>query len=132
MENSAKAGILHDYDLMANAEPSAHDHVCVVCGMAPIVYQWSDYHGEAMCCQCGTPYQLKAGSEKQKAEGKYPYLNLREVFVPVVREYYKETRCFTYLGSGFDRPGFRAFYEWVEAHHPELIEPQEQAEGGAS
>lgn len=52
-----KQGILHDYDLRANREPTAKDNTCVVCGAHPVTYQWSDLSGEAMCTRCGCPYQ---------------------------------------------------------------------------
>lgn len=118
-----KQGILHDYDLHANHEPSAHDRVCVTCGANPCTYQWSDYSGEGMCTRCGTPYQLKWGGEQREKEGKYPYLNLRENLVPLLREYYEETRQFTYLGSmlGGDPPGLREFDAWMKGRHPEWI-----------
>lgn len=122
-----KAGILHDYDLMANAEPTARGNVCVVCDADPIRYQWSDYSGEAMCTRCGTPYQLKWGGEKKEAEGAYPYLNLREEWVPIVREYHAETGRFTYLGMGFGKPGFREFIEWARERHPEMFEDDAEA-----
>lgn len=117
---SPKAGVLHDYDLHANLEPSARKlDACEVCGTNPISYQWSDYSGEAMCRACGTPYQLKWGSEQQKAEGAYPYLSLKPEWVPVVREYFKETGRFTCLGQMLGGgPGLREFNEWVDAHYP--------------
>jgi hypothetical protein len=115
-----KQGILHDYDLMANAEPSANAQTCVVCGASPMTFQWSDYSGEGMCTKCGTPYQLKWGSDEQRAEGKYPYLNLKDEFVPIVREYHQQTGAWTYLGTGFDRPGLREFDAWVKQNHPEM------------
>lgn len=122
-----KHGILHDYDLMANAERSAQEHTCVVCGSSPTRFQWSDYSGEAMCSQCGTPYQLKWGSKEQQAEGAYPYLRLREEWVPIVREYHKETGRFTCLGTmlGGPLPGYEAFYRWVESRHPETLKDSE-------
>lgn len=121
-----KIGILADYDLMANAESSArnHDQPCVGCGVERMTFQWSDYSGEAMCTRCGTPYQIKWGSKEQEAEGKYPYLNLYDDAVPLVREYYAETGQFTYLGTswGGPRPGLREFNAWVKERHPEYIE----------
>jgi hypothetical protein len=116
-EEMAKNGILHDYDLKANAEPSAHGQTCVTCGSCPMSFQWSDYSGEGMCRKCGTPYQLKWGSEAQNAEGKYPYLNLNEKWVPIVRRYHEETGLWTYLGTGVDRPGLAEFYRWVDANN---------------
>lgn len=118
----AKAGILHDYDLMANREQSAQEQECVVCGQSPMSFQWSDYSGEAMCRKCGTPYQLKWGSDEQKEEGDYPYLNLRPSWVPIVREYHGETGAFACLGTMFGgpRPGLKEFYDWVDQHEDYL------------
>lgn len=125
----SKMGILADYDLMANSEPSARNNSCIVCGVERVTYQWSDYSGEAMCTRCGTPYQLKWGSKEREAEGKYPYLNLNEDAVPLVREYYNETGRFTYLGSMFggNPPGLREFNTWVEERHPEYIAARKAA-----
>lgn len=116
-----KQGIAFDYDLMANAESAARAQTCGACGMSPVTYRWSDYSGEGMCVQCGTPYQLKWGGEEREKEGAYPYLNLREDALPLVREYYRETGRFTYLGTGFNRPGLREFNQWVERRHPEFV-----------
>ena len=94
---------------------------CVVCGNS-LVFRWSDYSGEAMCCHCGTPYQVKWGSDQQKEEGDYPYLNLAESWIPVVREYYEKTGRFVELGAklGGTPEGMRDFYEWVDRYHPEV------------
>lgn len=120
-----KNGIDADYDLMANAEPSAKGNTCVVCEK-PATYQWSDYSGEGMCRHCGTPYQLKWGSEKQEAEGAYPYLNLQERWVPIVREYHRETGAFVCLGMVLgDARGREEFDEWVTKHYPEMLRDEE-------
>lgn len=124
-----KGGILHDYDLMANAEPSAADQTCVVCGDSPMFFQWSDYSGEGMCQQCGCPYQLKWGSDKQREEGNYPYLRIREDVLPILREYWNETHKFTCFGIMLgDKPGLAEFNEWAKPKHPELYddEPEEE------
>lgn len=117
-----KHGVLHDYDLMANAEEAARKgNTCAVCGDSPVTYQWSDYSGEAMCCKCGTPYQLKWGSDEQKAKGEYPYLNLKKEWVPIVREYHEQTGRFTCLGMMMGPcPGMDEFADWVDVHHPEM------------
>lgn len=120
-----KQGILHDYDLMANAEPSARGNTCIICGASPVTYQWSDYSGEGMCTQCGFPYQLKWGSEQQQAEGKYPYPNIQERFIPVLKEYWDEKHTFTCFGTMLGAtPGVREFNRWFEAKHPEMIEKE--------
>ena|SRR5690606_6493083 len=103
-----------------HGEPAARGQSCVTCGADPVAYQWSDYSGEAMCVKCGTPYQLKWGSDEQRAEGAYPYLNLKEEWVPIVREYHAETGRWTYLGTGFDRAGLAEFFKWVDERHPEM------------
>lgn len=114
---NAKHGILHDYDLWANREPSAREQRCVTCDAYPMTFQWSDYSGEAMCTRCGTPYQLMWGSERQEAEGNYPYLNLKPDWLPVLKRYWHETERFTCLGRmmGGSLPGLKSFYDWVDA-----------------
>lgn len=120
-----KDGLLHDYDLRANAEPSATDQTCVVCGAHPVTYQWSDYSGEAMCSRCGTPYQLKWGNDQQQTEGRYPYLGLKETWVPVVRRYFQETGKFACLGTMLGpKPGLRDFYDWVDQNNAAPLETE--------
>lgn len=118
-----KAGVLHDYDLMANAEPTAKDNVCVICGAAPVTYQWSDYHGEAMCTACGCPYQLRAGGAEREAEGDYPYLNMIDDLIEPLRAYHAETGWFTCLGTMMGpTPGQREFINWLETNRPDVYE----------
>ncbi len=118
-----KHGIIHDYDLMANREDSAQGKTCEVCGVEDITFQWSDFHGEGMCTKCGVPYQLRAGSEAQKKEGNYPYLRMKDEWVPIAQEYHKETGAWTYFGMmlGGRPPGMDEFYAWVDKNHPEMI-----------
>jgi|SRR5689334_10112972 len=118
---SPKMGVLHDYDLQANAEHSARDQKCAVCDSSPMIFQWSDYSGEAMCNRCGCTYQLKWGSKQQKDEGKYPYLNLREDFVPLAREYWNERKTFVCYGVMLGpRPGLAELHNWIDEKHPEF------------
>lgn len=118
----AKKGILHDYDLHANLEDSAQNQKCVVCDAFPMRFQWSDVSGEAMCTQCGCAYQLKWGGKKRDAENKYPYLNMKEEFIPIAREYWNEMQKFVYYGQMLGpAPGVEAFILWMQKHHPEWI-----------
>lgn len=124
-----KAGILHDYDLMANAEPSAQkdDTVCPICDDAPPRFQWSDYSGQAMCMTCGCIFQLKWGTDEQIKEGKYPYMSLLPEWVPIVREYWNETKKWSCFGTMIGpRPGMDAFWAWVEKNHPEMMKEDKE------
>lgn len=113
-----KMGVVNDYDLMANAESSARKPVaCAICDASPITFRWSDLSGEAMCCRCGCPYQLKWGTEAQETEGAYPYLQLRPEVVPVFRRYFAETHRFATLGTMMGpRPGLGDLHDWLDAH----------------
>ena len=117
-----KQGILHDYDLMANAEKSSRNVICAVCGAEGITFQWSDYSGEAMCTRCGCPYQLKWGSDKQKEEGNYPYLSLKKEFIPVAQEYWNEKHKFVCYGLMLGpQPGMTELISWLKDNHPEYL-----------
>lgn len=117
-----KEGILHDYDLRANLEESSKEQTCIICGSSPMRFQWSDCSGEAMCTTCGCPYQLKWGSDQREKESKYPYVNLQEKFIPIIREYWQETRKFACYGIMLgDKPGYSAFISWLKEKHPECM-----------
>ena len=117
----AKAGILHDYDLMANKQDSAQNQTCVVCDVKNMVFQWSDYNGEGMCTQCGCAYQLMNGSDNSKVEGNYPYLSMKEDSIPLLREFWQDKKIFVCFGSMMGpRPGVKEFNEWIEKNHPEI------------
>jgi len=120
VKQTAKYGILHDYDLMANREPSANKVTCAICGKSPVTFQWSDFSGEAMCSRCGCPYQLKWGSDAQEKEGKYPYLNLSENFLPIAQEYWNKYNKFVCYGRMLDaRPGWKEMLNWLKENYPE-------------
>ncbi|MGD9157189.1 MAG: hypothetical protein PVG39_02160 [Desulfobacteraceae bacterium] len=117
-----KQGILHDYDLMANAEESAQNQTCAICGTSPIAFQWSDYSGEGMCTKCGCPYQLKRGSDEQQKEGNYPYLNVKAECISVLKEYWDDTKKFVCYGMMIGpKPGYIEFIAWAKKHHPEIL-----------
>lgn len=125
----AKHGILHDYDLHANHEPSAKEQSCAVCGESPMTFQWSDYSGEAMCVRCGCTYQLKWGSKEMEEEGEYPYLTLKEEFIPVAREYWQSKSRFVCYGMMLGpQPGMSSLAAWLREHHPELLSPPQPGE----
>ena len=102
--------------------------MCAVCGASPMSFRWSDYSGEGMCTRCGCPYQLKWGTEEQQEEGNYPYLEMKDEWVPIAREYWEQTHAFVTYGMSFGRPGMRELVEWCEKHHPEMVTIDEPAE----
>ncbi len=125
-----RSGILHDYDLMANEEQSSQNQTCVICGISPMIFQWSDYSGEAMCAQCGCPYQLKWGGRAKEQEGKYPYLNLQNEFILIAQEYWNKTHQFVCYGIMLgNNPGMPELSKWVEEKHPEWINDKEESHG---
>lgn len=125
---SAKAGLIHDYDLMANLEQSSRGVTCAVCDTPNTTFQWSDYRGEGMCTVCGCTYQLKGGSKEEEAEGKYPYMTLKADFVPVAKEFWNETKTWVHYGSSFScNTGMPALIEWAKKHHPEVLKNEEPA-----
>jgi protein-arginine kinase activator protein McsA len=121
----AKAGLIHDYDLMANREQSAQGVTCAICDTPNTSFQWSDYNGEGMCTVCGCTYQLINGSDKMKAEGKYPYMTLNDKYLPVLREFWQQTRTWVHYGSSFQRHDGKAeLNDWIKQKHPELLTEQ--------
>jgi len=118
-------GFIHDYDLRANDEPSARGVTCAVCDTSPVLFQWSDYSGEAMCHECGCPYQLKWGSDEQRTESKYPYLSFMVEFVPIAREYWQAKKAFVTYGTMLTgHQWIAALNAWLRQHHPEWLEPK--------
>ena len=125
-----KHGLIHDYDLMANAEDSARGVTCAVCDTQHTSFQWSDYSGEGMCRTCGCTYQLKWGGEEMEKEGKYPYMTLREDFVPIAREYWNTTKKWVHYGSSISRnDGHPEMMKWMKTHYPDFLKQQEKDTG---
>ena len=119
-----KQGLIHDYDLMANAEPAARAVTCAICDTADISFQWSDYSGEAMCTVCGCPYQLKWGNDEQVRENKYPYLSLHDTFIPIAREFWRESKTWVHYGASFSRnDGHPELSAWMKKHYPDYSVP---------
>ena len=115
----AKAGLIHDYDLMANREESSRGVTCAVCDTPETTFQWSDYSGEGMCTVCGCTYQLKWGTEKEREEAKYPYMTMRADFVPIARQFWNETNKWVHYGSSFScNTGHPELSAWMKIHHP--------------
>jgi hypothetical protein len=118
-----------------NTQGAAARKTCVVCDDPSPHYTWTDYSGEGICMRCGTPYQLKWGSDKQVSDGMYPYLNVREEAVPMFRRYFAETNSSwgggTYLGLR-DYPEIadarQQFNHWWDAHKDEYPDLQKKSD----
>lgn len=116
-----KSGIKFDYDLEANRELKGNE-TCIIC-RNPLRCRWTDYSGEGVCLTCGTAYQLKWGSTEQKKEGKYPYCNIKESFIPILKQYWKEKRTFVFTGTSLtETTGIDEFSKWMDENHPEMKE----------
>ena len=100
--------------------------ICVICGTDPMSIHWTDFSGEASCSECGMPYQVKWGTEEQQKEGKYPYIKIKDILIPHLKEYWETTgkraRTGTYIFVD-DYPGLieerKQFSTWLDQHHPE-------------
>ena len=103
--------------------PNWTNKPCVICGDMPIYYQWTDYSGEAICIKCGCAYQLKWGTENQCKERDYPYVNVQAKFIEPLKEYWNETKKFTYTGCKLvgSHQGLGEFSDWMMKKYPELM-----------
>jgi len=120
-----KQGAMFDYDSHAQKHVKDVD-ICIVCGNK-LQCRWTDYNGEGVCLTCGTPYQLINGTDEQIKNNNYPYCNLRNEWIPIVKEYFEETKKFTFLGTSFsETTGSQAFAEWVKKNYPEMIKKTDE------
>lgn len=118
-----KHGVKFDYDLLANEEIK-NNPICEICGN-PLRCRWTDLSGQGVCLTCGCAYQLKWGTEEQEKEGKYPYLGIKNKFIPILKQYWEEERKFVFTGTSISEDtGLREFYEWLEIKHPEMKEDE--------
>lgn len=111
-----KEGIKFDYDLWANHEIK-NGNICRIC-RNPLRCRWTDYSGEGVCLKCGAPYQLKWGSQEQEKEKEYPYLKVKDIWIPILKQYWKETNRFCFNGTSFsERTGVQEFGDWLETKY---------------
>jgi len=115
-----KEGLVFDYDLRANDEIPKQS-ICQICG-EELHCRWTDYSGEGVCLTCGAPYQLKWGTEEQKQDNKYPYLNINPKYIPIIKEYWEQTKKFVFLGTSLtENTGIADFNAWMEENHADMI-----------
>ena len=116
-----KQGVKFDYDLQANDETGVPKK-CIICGEENPVVRLTDASGEAICTICGFPYQVKWGTKKQEQEKAYPYVCIKPKWIPIMKQYWDETKQFCFHGRSFrEDTGKQAFWEWVKLHHPDKM-----------
>ena len=97
---------------------------CAVCGN-DFVGSWTDFYGEATCVVCGTPYQLLEPSGADPAL-TYPHISIDGNWLPIFKEYWNETHTMHREGVFMDdygqRSNQRLFRNWLQIHHPDLLE----------
>ena len=101
-----------------------NDFKCLVCGMCPCSFEWTDFHGEATCFTCGTAYQLIQYDEDDKRiEDVPPKHNVKASWVPLIKKYWEETNQSMGDGRFLGPPKYperrRALNEWLDAHEDE-------------
>lgn len=99
---------------------------CEVCGKENPAFAWTDTHGVAQCYQCGTPYVLYhyegEGDERRRVE-REPEITVRAEWIPLLREYWEQTRRIIPGGHSFQggqelatRADAEAFNTWASAN----------------
>lgn len=99
---------------------------CEICNQE-FVGQWTDFHGQATCRNCGAPYQLKSFSGAPP-DMRFPRIDFNEEFKPIFKEYWDVTgnRCRLGKYMGYrDYPGIpderRSLIDWLQINHPEWV-----------
>lgn len=104
--------------------------ICTICAKMDPGFSWTDTHGVAQCCSCGVPYRLFHYDENHQRIEKPPELQVDDKFVPLIKQYWDETK--SRIPSQHSFPGGyeltnaeerKQFYEWLDAHLPS--KPQE-------
>ena len=99
---------------------------CLICAKqnTKVVYE-STNAGEAYCSQCGCPYQMTGGSREQRAEGRHPYCNLRNDFIPIARQFWRETRQFVLYAAASEfqkKEGRAELAAWLKKNYKEAFD----------
>jgi hypothetical protein len=102
------------------------EKICQICGK-PLKCKWIDKYqngstGMAACLICGTPYQLKDGTTEQCIAGEYPYIGLKEEWIPIVYEYWRKKGISPFSGSSLfgGTISTEDFISWIKQNHPKM------------
>lgn len=104
---------MQKYGDQAN-EHMPKDFECEICGDQPPTVTWVDLHGEGVCTNCGVPYMLIHYDEDDNRIDKPPKLQVKEDWVPVVKEYWEKTGEFMGLGTILNYRSYPKFKEAKE------------------
>ena len=93
---------------------------CEICN-DELVCEWSDVHGEGVCLNCGTPYQLLQYDDNNKRiVDAAPKINIKPEYIPLLKKYWSETGehmgLGTYLLESKHLDRTRAFHAWLDSH----------------
>ena len=104
---------------------------CEICDKENPSFAWTDTHGVAQCCQCGTPYVLYhyegEGNEQRRVE-KEPLIAVQSEWIPLLREYWEQLHRIIPGGHSFpggqelaSRDDAEAFNVWANANEHRII-----------
>jgi transcription initiation factor TFIIIB Brf1 subunit/transcription initiation factor TFIIB len=83
---------------------------------------WSDLHGEIVCLTCGAPYQILHYDDNNKRIEKPASINIKDYYVPFLRQYWQETKQHmglgTFMGHGPRYNEYRSFMDWLNKNVP--------------
>lgn len=99
---------------------------CLVCGFN--YFEWTDFHGEASCLQCGSPHQVLFYDENKKLIETPVKLNISDKYIPFLKRYWDEQKDHMGLGTymGDKRENKRdKFYKWLD-EQPELLNGEQE------
>lgn len=100
---------------------------CETCDTEAPSFAWTDTHGIAQCCTCGTPYTVYHYNEKNEREDKPPLSIVSDEYKPLLRQYWAEQKRRIPSGCSFpggqelaNREDQEAFHAWMDAHADRL------------
>lgn len=96
---------------------------CEICGTENPALNWTDTHGVAQCCTCGTPYKILHYDDDGNRVDREPEIMIIQHWVPMTREYWETHKRMIPSGYSFTgNPQYelassadtKAFYEWCD------------------
>lgn len=101
---------------------------CKICGSG-FSWVWTDTHGVAQCCTCGTPYRIYHYGDDNERIDAPPEMQVKEEWVPVLQAYWKENHRPMPGGHSFpggqelaSRDDIEAWNEWTEKNAEKYLQ----------